>query len=84
MAHYMHLSQREASADVVNASILLASSTEKRPAQAQASRPSPPQVCCLSSPCPVSVALSVSSLFSFAYSMGQEESELKLMVDCTC
>ena len=84
LAHYMHLSQREASADVVNASILLASSSEKRPAQAQAFRPPPPQVCCLSSPCPASVALNVSSRFSFFHSMEQEESELKLMVDCTC
>lgn len=44
LAHYMHLSQREASADVVNASILMASSSEKRPAQAQGLRPPPPQV----------------------------------------
>lgn len=44
LARYMLLSQREASADVVNASILTASSAEKRPTKSQDSRPPPPQV----------------------------------------
>ena len=44
LARYMQLSQREASADVVNASILIASSAEKRPAKSQDPRPPPPQV----------------------------------------
>lgn len=44
LARYMQLSQREASADVVNASILTASSAEKRPTKSQDSRPPPPQV----------------------------------------
>ena len=57
LAHYMHLSQREASADVVNASILMASSSEKLPAQAQGFRPPPPQVCLCPSPFLASVAL---------------------------
>ena len=43
LSHYMHLSQREASADVVNAAILMASSSEKRKAQAPESRSVPPQ-----------------------------------------
>ena len=64
LAHYMHLSQREASADVVNASILMASSSEKRPAQAQESRPAPPQVSTLPSlPYPL-VLLSFCLLFN--------------------
>ena len=46
LSPYMHLSQREASADVVNASVLTASSAQTRPlkAQAQNTRSSLPQV----------------------------------------
>ena len=44
LARYMQLSQREASADVVNASILTANSAEKRPVKSQDPRPPPPQV----------------------------------------
>ena len=46
LSPYMHLSQREASADVVNASVLTASSAQTRPlkAQAQDTKTSLPQV----------------------------------------
>ena len=44
LSRYMHFSQRETSADVVNASILVAGSTEKRPVKSQDSSSSLPQV----------------------------------------